>query len=522
MNAMQHNLSEQANDELWELASRYCNDSLDAAGVARLETLLVDDPQARSFLGVYASMHAELTWRFRGGETEVSEIDALDFSAVEPTDRPIATFPSLSPVTSSLSPSFVGGPVFSYMVATVVLCMMLLGAWAYKVSRVDHFPGDTAQTPIIRSQPTLIIVGRITGTKDCVWSDTDTSTILGAYVSFDREFSLSSGLLEITYISGAQVILEGPCNYTVDSETGGYLGLGKLMAKVATNPVPLFVIKTPSALVTDLGTEFGVEVDVSGDCWTHVFQGKVELKLTNAGENHRPVCLEKNDSARVIKETRKVEVTRGQPSPCEFVRSVPKRVRLKLHNTGIGAKEGEADPHWQIIAISDVPDFKPRQAVVTATPPYNRWLWNAPRRGQWISLKDGPADVPSGTYTFRTTFQLSKDGLNAAAISGSFWADNHVEAIRINGRSVKVSEHGYNVPFVEPVRFVVNEGFVEGENVLEFDVLNGGGDNAFPDMPNPMGLRVEMKSVVRNSVKTGNIEQPSQPPNNIQQKGDRK
>ena len=42
----------------------------------------------------------------------------------------------------------------------------------------------------------------------------------------------ASGLMEITYTSGARVILEGPCAYTVDSSDGGYLAMGKLTARV--------------------------------------------------------------------------------------------------------------------------------------------------------------------------------------------------------------------------------------------------------------------------------------------------
>ena len=75
-------------------------------------------------------------------------------------------------------------------------------------------------------------VGRISGMKDCVWADKQTSARLGAYVPFDRKYVLSSGLLEIRYSSGARVILEGPCEYTVDSTASGRLHLGKLVARV--------------------------------------------------------------------------------------------------------------------------------------------------------------------------------------------------------------------------------------------------------------------------------------------------
>ena len=44
----------------------------------------------------------------------------------------------------------------------------------------------------------------------------------------------------------------------------------------------LFSVRTPTAVVTDLGTEFGVEVDKSGATRSYVFRGKVELRAVGA------------------------------------------------------------------------------------------------------------------------------------------------------------------------------------------------------------------------------------------------
>ena len=53
--------------------------------------------------------------------------------------------------------------------------------------------------------------------------------------------------------------------------------------------------------------------------------------------------------------------------PSDFVRQMPRRVRIKMFNTGMNLKEGDRDPHWQLVARSDDPKFKPRPAVVTET-----------------------------------------------------------------------------------------------------------------------------------------------------------
>ncbi len=123
--------------------------------------------------------------------------------------------------------------------------------------------------------------------------------------------------MEITYQTGAKVILEGPCTYEVDSSRGGYLSLGKLTARVETRgeggrgkaeeagnsksevrnpkspfllPPSPFVVKTPTAIVTDLGTEFGVEVEKGGITQVTVFVG--EVVSAPAGKPAEPVHSE--------------------------------------------------------------------------------------------------------------------------------------------------------------------------------------------------------------------------------------
>ena len=140
-----------------------------------------------------------------------------------------------------------------------------------------------------------------------------------ALVALGDKFAMSSGLLEISYDSGAKVILQGPAVYKVESAAGGFLSIGKLTARVEkreggreergpdSNPQPdpsplstlhspLFTIHTPTATVTDLGTEFGVEVDKSGATHSYVFQGRIEVVAVNGDSRRKPVQLRENES----------------------------------------------------------------------------------------------------------------------------------------------------------------------------------------------------------------------------------
>ena len=104
--------------------------------------------------------------------------------------------------------------------------------------------------------------------------------------------------------------------YEVESKDSGFLSLGKLTARVdkkdsgfsgqgseisksqaprpkpqAPRPSPLFAVRTPTAVVTDLGTEFGVEATKEGRTTAHVFRGSVKLQVAaGSGKNPLPAC----------------------------------------------------------------------------------------------------------------------------------------------------------------------------------------------------------------------------------------
>ena len=186
------------------------------------------------------------------------------------------------------------------------------------------------------------VVGRITGMVDCKWekkgsgigdwglekgsglrvqgtgtenhqSSAFQSLIPNpqSLVSLGDQFALASGLVEITYDTGAKVILQGPVTYSVETN-GGYLTIGKLTGKLenrgerrgergegdkseirnlkseisAPSPLspllsPLFIIRTPTATVTDLGTEFGVEVSGCDSTKVCVFVGEVQVETAH-------------------------------------------------------------------------------------------------------------------------------------------------------------------------------------------------------------------------------------------------
>jgi hypothetical protein len=498
--------------ELDSLLDRVLDGIYDDADARRLNAILRDDPEARRRYVLYVELHGRLAWgeglgAERDRETEAAapleigvtagkhprQCDACDNVPFSSPLPPIVIDTSPG-VPSSITPF--GGFLFSYAVAAATVLIGLLIGWTYQVS-ISPQPfaqrnGPRSAPMDIEQAPGTVFVGQITGTFDCQWIDPK-DAVSHPYVPLGRRFALASGLMEISYDTGARVILQGPCVYQVESRNGGYLKVGKLTASVgkkadggrrdaeqstdrdvsplAPRPSSLFAVRTPTAVITDLGTEFGVEVDASGASQAHVFRGKVEMRA--ASGNSAAVPLAANQSGRVA-------AGKGQPAQvvqlarqAMFVREMPKLAPIVLFNTGVGLKAGEPDPHWQIVSRSDDPKFKPRAGIVRGMKPDDFFMTDDPSRSQWLSLLAGDRNFPEDVvFVFRTEFDLNEMLPSTAVLQGRFVADDRIVAIRLNGRRLSVPVHPEGGPFLDWTSFRVTSGFVKGKNVLEFDVLN--------------------------------------------------
>jgi hypothetical protein len=342
--------------------------------LTHLERLVCEDPRVRTFYVRYMHLCADLYWnraRDEGRETEDFGSVELGFgieaSACGPTGSGAASAPheaivaGRSPLPNPQGPnpsiSFpasllslgtpLGSFVFSYAAATVIVGIGILIAWMCHVSEPQSNRLNVAanrRLPTVR-QPSapqdrdreVVSVARVTDMVECTWTDAKQAPSIQRILLGDK-FALASGLMEITYDTGAKVILQGPCSYTAESKTGGYLARGKLIARVekkgrgregetgrladrgaAVNStsqishlrppsdkspplplspsLPLFSIRTPNAVVNDLGTEFGVEVDENNGSGVYVFVGTVDL--VPAGRSSGGVRIGAGEARRV-------------------------------------------------------------------------------------------------------------------------------------------------------------------------------------------------------------------------------
>jgi len=192
---------------------------------------------------------------------------------------------------------------FSLLIATLLTGFGLWIASLVYVSSPEKIAQDSSSLPSKAAiDPTLEVVGKITSMADCRWSEEGRPPSGYDNVLLGRQFMLDSGLMEITYKTGAKVVLQGPVTYNVDSKNGGFMSVGKLTGKVENKTAKGFAVRTPTATVTDLGTEFGVEVANDGTAKVTVFVGKVAF-APNRNPDHR-IPLTQGQSAVMVPNSR--------------------------------------------------------------------------------------------------------------------------------------------------------------------------------------------------------------------------
>jgi hypothetical protein len=124
------------------------------------------------------------------------------------------------------------------------------------------------------SQPGSATVARVTGLSECRWPSGELALKFGDQLSPGQQLKISHGLLQLTFDTGAKVVVEGPAEFTATTSTEVTLSQGRIAAAVP-HFARGYTILTPTSEVVDLGTEFGVAVDNSGSSEVHVFTGDV-------------------------------------------------------------------------------------------------------------------------------------------------------------------------------------------------------------------------------------------------------
>ena len=361
---------------------------------------------------------------------------------------------------------------------------------------------------------------------DSHWEIGSHSPHIGDDLESGRRLELRSGLAEIMFESGVRAVLQGPATMVVDSKMSASLLRGKLNVAVIDPDAHGFVIRTPGMKYTDLGTEFGVNVEKDGAQEMHVFRGMVKAEAVGgkeqggkeqggreqgAGSREKsgsigslpppfsPLLLSANQAVRVA--------AAGKPlvqiaaSERQFVRRMPAPEPFPLFSTGVGLARGESDPHWEIVAVNTDREFERRPATV-AIPAFN-YEAGSPETAQWISLTKVLEGMPEGCrITFRTRFDLTGFDPATARIDGLAVADNWVSKVKLNGKTILIPRPPQDRTLIVATELHIDSSkmpgvWQSGVNTLEIIVENGRADEPFGETPMALyfrGTGVAMRS----------------------------
>jgi hypothetical protein len=249
---------------------------MSAADVARLEELLLADKAARTYYIESMMLHGMLNWKY-----EVPEPAEFD-------SEPVMT---CSLVTAEPPRKFSRQLLAAAAAVLILFGLMLMAPDAPNTVDVAKAPTVDEPQDTVAAVESVVTFARVTHADAArfVGADYEVGEWLPA-----TTLVLESGVVEVTFDSGAKIILEGPAEFDIETSMRGFLHSGKMTAEVP-EPAIGFTINTPTSNVLDLGTRFGLAVDDEGKTDVHVLEGAVEAV---AGESGDPVVLAQDQAVR--------------------------------------------------------------------------------------------------------------------------------------------------------------------------------------------------------------------------------
>ena len=151
------------------------------------------------------------------------------------------------------------------------------------------------------------------------------------------------------------------------------------------------------------------------------------------------------------------------PAAIPFVRSTGTDANGSL------LPDGATDPNWTITAKPGLTGTFP----AFATKPDPAWLPNR-SSSRWISSKaDATLGDSPGSYTYRTSFDLTGFDPTTVQIRMQVSVDDELVDVKLNGQSLGLKiPPGGGIPFRVSHGMQISSGFISGINTLEFIVNN--------------------------------------------------
>ncbi|PAW90272.1 MAG: hypothetical protein B9S33_01945 [Pedosphaera sp. Tous-C6FEB] len=245
-----------------QLLDLYLDGELPDDQQAALLQCLESDPQAIAWLVERALLHEDVRAAMK--DQALQQVAVAEMAA-PPSTRIPGRWLSWRPLTAAVA------------VAACLVMGFLVILWAHRPgSAVHQQPGESQG---------LHYVAVLERVESAVWASGSPVRQTGHGLRAG-EFNLASGRIEVRFLNGTRLAIEGPARFGIISEDRMSLTSGRLSADIPEEGIG-FIVKTPTSEVRDLGTRFGVAVGDGGETETHVFEGMVDI-YPKAGTKSRP------------------------------------------------------------------------------------------------------------------------------------------------------------------------------------------------------------------------------------------
>ncbi len=328
----------QQQNEVARLTGLLCDGQISESEMEQLDRLLAGDPAARSVYREYLTLDVALAWAMSGNAREAD------------ADRPHAPVaaasarPSRSPVLGFLRASLESTESLTarYSIVIAIVVLLALGAWVGihswgprngvrltagppqiasrdGASMPSSFrPSPSGKTiagrPAPLAAPTAPAadsapVARLARAVDVRRANGTEPVNVGGQLAMGQKVQIESGLAEVIFPKGVNLVLQGPASLTIESDQSVFLAKGRLTARLTSAEARGFTVRTPKSIAIDEGTEFGIDVEPGGDENIHVFQGKVRFAVNSKdGPRIAQRELTANQGARLNADTDGVEL----------------------------------------------------------------------------------------------------------------------------------------------------------------------------------------------------------------------
>jgi hypothetical protein len=172
--------------------------------------------------------------------------------------------------------------------ASAALLLVAASLWVWRSPGEESSIAPSLQASREEQSPEkpAVRLATLTLLTDAMWSKGATRFNHGDLLLQGSRIALDAGMAKVTFDCGAEIVLEGPCEFVAYKPMVGYLKFGKITADVPRRAFA-FAILSPKIDFVDLGTSFGLSVGAQGDTELHVFRGEVLCSRADSAEQDR-------------------------------------------------------------------------------------------------------------------------------------------------------------------------------------------------------------------------------------------